>query len=253
MTPKYMLAYDLWKRGFSIQDIAEQLKVTEKTVTGSYLWRATHRGLYLAKNRERMKRIRETNESYLDYSKRYLENWRQKNRERVRTASRERARKYRLLEHCSKKEETHVKELSEAEKGYLAGLIDGEGTISIGKKNNKTGRLGFTLTPSVSIANTNEGVIRYCQSLIGGRVYKGRRRKPNHRTKFTLRVHRHTEIMKILEQVYPYLRIKKKNAELLMKYCESRIKKRRYISSVTVPYDEDELRIHQEIRKLNER
>jgi len=246
MTSKYMLAYELWKKGYSIEDIANQLGVTEKTVTGTYLWRATHREHYLAKSRERMKKVR-------DYLKRYHEIWREKNRERVRTASRERARKYRLLKHRSKKEETHVKELSEAEKGYLAGLIDGEGTISIGKKNNKTGRLGFTLTPSVSIANTNEGLIRYCQSLIGGCVYKGKRRKPNHHAKFTLRVHRHTEIMKILEQVYPYLRIKKKHAELLMEYCKSRIKKRRYISSVTVPYDENELRIHEEIRKLNER
>ena len=102
--------------------------------------------------------------------------------------------------------------------GYMAGMIDGEGGVYLLKvKRNK----GFTrFVPRIEIFNTNKEALAYLQKEFGcGRLY------PNHRGNWLskkpmwyLRILKLGEVHEVLKIVAPYLHIKKKKAELMLKY-----------------------------------
>jgi len=97
-----------------------------------------------------------------------------------------------------------------AEAAWLAGFIDGEGTIAsyISK--------GKYPTWVLSVASTDRGSLEYCQQITcaGGicekRVYPGR--KPA----FTWKVSAQRDLVAVLEQVRPYLQIKKEQADIFL-------------------------------------
>lgn len=72
-------------------------------------------------------------------------------------------------------ENPYMNKLSSYNKGWLSGLIDGEGSIVLTKNNGaKRNKIGYTIAPYINIANTNvkllntvkkiigEGSVRYC-------------------------------------------------------------------------------------------
>ncbi len=104
---------------------------------------------------------------------------------------------------------------------YIAGIIDGEGCIGIRKNVPELGRFKAVVT----VANSNKLLIDYLYSLFGGscneyqdkRKYKsGRYRKP---VWFWRIGDKQAELF--LRQVYPYLLIKKPNADLIFKLRET--------------------------------
>jgi hypothetical protein len=64
-------------------------------------------------------------------------------------------------------EDKLLKELSEYIKGYLAGIIDGEGSISLNKMKRK-GYKGFVWHPTVRIANTCFELIEATEDICDG-------------------------------------------------------------------------------------
>jgi len=50
--------------------------------------------------------------------------------------------------------------------GYVAGIIDGEGCISVGSRGTRG-----DFEARVTIANTNQELLEYIQSLVGGKLY----------------------------------------------------------------------------------
>lgn len=108
-----------------------------------------------------------------------------------------------------------MKPLSEPEKAYLAGAIDGEGCVFTYKANNR-GYMGL------EVANTNEDFIKYVATLIGGRIYlsdpKGRLGiKPC----FHVRLYRRDELIPLLKGLLPYLIIKKQKAIEILCWAEA--------------------------------
>ena len=101
---------------------------------------------------------------------------------------------------------------SEAQKGYLAGIIDGEGTISL------IGNRGFTLR----ISNTNLELLEQIKKIlidfsIKTYIYKSR---GNPLFKFwkigyVLQTNKKEDIVKIIELIYPYIWGKKIQCELM--------------------------------------
>jgi hypothetical protein len=106
--------------------------------------------------------------------------------------------------------------LPEIERAYLAGFIDGEGCIQIGRNlpRGKSKNLSYYL--AVSVSNTNEAIINYLQSTFGGAV-GNMKRKVNHRPcqNWIIRGHR---ARALLEMILPYLRQKKTEAELAIAF-----------------------------------
>lgn len=56
-----------------------------------------------------------------------------------------------------------LREMSEAEAAYVAGIIDGEGTITLTRRHRTAGR-----TPVVSISSTELPLLQYIRLIIGG-------------------------------------------------------------------------------------
>ncbi|HEX6537523.1 MAG TPA: hypothetical protein VF041_23275 [Gemmatimonadaceae bacterium] len=65
---------------------------------------------------------------------------------------------------------TPLPQLTQVEIGYLAGIIDGEGTISVMYYQSKTGRAP-SLTCRLSIGNTNLDLLRWVESVCGGKIH----------------------------------------------------------------------------------
>lgn len=144
------------------------------------------------------------------------------------------------------------KVMSVAEAAYLAGFIDGEGTISIDRATRKESRTGFRYQPHFSIANTNLKGLEDVRALCGnGRLvyaFTTTRVSPLRKDGYILRFSSN-QIRHVLPQIMPYLFLKKQQAEIVMEFL-SLIQPGRPLSDMTWSIVE-ELRI--KVRLLNAR
>jgi len=101
--------------------------------------------------------------------------------------------------------------LTKVEKAYLAGIIDGEGCISIHKQLG-TRQLRKRHILYIHIANTDEKLMQYLLNKVGGNVS---RRQVKKKWKIS-RVWRigDNKAKELLKQVYPYLILKRKQAKI---------------------------------------
>jgi len=105
--------------------------------------------------------------------------------------------------------------LTEAEKAYIAGIVDGEGHIEIGIGRGRTSKPA-RYTVSVVISNTDYGLLDWLQrrlpgSYINERVH-GKNRKPHWKPAWTLRLHRRGSVLSLLTELLPYLIVKRTRA-----------------------------------------
>lgn len=139
--------------------------------------------------------------------------------------------------------------LSEVDKGYIAGMIDGEGTISISQFHRNG---GITLIPYIKIGNTNKDVITYLHERIGGNAQtRHRPGNDHHKPCYYTVTSSGARVLGLLPEILPYLIIKRKQAELLMEFCQSRFHALNGKSSKEAHYSQREWELLTEIRKLN--
>lgn len=120
-------------------------------------------------------------------------------------------------------------QLSHDDALYLAGLLDGEGMFTVGVRRSEKVVKGETygrvaLTPLISITNTHLPLIEWCHSVLGGSTLKspydaGGKRK----IVLTLQLSRLLDLKALLEQILPYLKVKQRQAELLLEFCNIRL------------------------------
>ena len=95
--------------------------------------------------------------------------------------------------------------LTESEAGYVAGIIDGEGTITTGTSNKY-----YNLVLVVS--NTNIDLMLYLEKILGGSMFECQPQngnRPIYRISWTGK-----KAMSIIEAIKPYLIVKKSQAIL---------------------------------------
>ena len=92
---------------------------------------------------------------------------------------------------------------------YVAGIIDGEGTITVVKN-------GQTSSLRVSVCNTNEWLINWLRFSFGGSVYKFRKIEKNKQAWQWMLTCRKARDFIVL--VMPYLQIKRPQAELAIQF-----------------------------------
>lgn len=109
--------------------------------------------------------------------------------------------------------------LTDFQKGYLAGIIDGEGTIGIYKYKATRHPLA-----EVSVSNTDRGLVEYVQTLMGGNIYAGRGKKST-KTLYWLKTNNLRTVKAIVEAILPHLKSEDKlgKANLVLKYCGIRL------------------------------
>jgi len=103
-------------------------------------------------------------------------------------------------------------ELTDIQKGYIAGMLDGEGSIHISRY--KPPRYSYTIR--VQISNTNLEALELIQSWVGGRIQASNRKtKPVYHLIFSSK----ESILDLLIPVSQHLVIKFDQALLMIDFC----------------------------------
>lgn len=102
--------------------------------------------------------------------------------------------------------------LSEVNAAYVAGIIDGEGTITLTRNHRSENR-----RPVVSISSTELPLLAYVRSVIGaGRITRKMRTRERHSPSFAYCISSR-QALRLLAQVAPFLRTyKTQRASLLL-------------------------------------
>jgi hypothetical protein len=94
-----------------------------------------------------------------------------------------------------------VKALSPVDASYMAGLIDGEGTVTLSRRHRNDQRQLV-----VSIANTERRLLEWTLDTVGAGKITGKRiSSPIHSPSFTYSI-ANRQALRLLEQIAPYLR-----------------------------------------------
>ncbi|MDF2883079.1 MAG: hypothetical protein K0R54_3636 [Clostridiaceae bacterium] len=107
-----------------------------------------------------------------------------------------------------------VKIMTDTEKAYIAGIIDGEGSIMLQKFHSNE----FP-SPCISIASTTYELLDWIKSVIRKGVIKQKKNynSSKHKDCYSY-ILKYNDAIKLLEEIYPYLIInsKRKRAELIL-------------------------------------
>jgi len=144
--------------------------------------------------------------------------------------------------------------LPEWARGWLAGIIDGEGTITIEKKQRKdSGNINYM--PLIIINNTNLEFLKKIKEICRcGTVVQHSpsyvKKHPNWNPTYRLEIKGSFNVKTLLKQVYPYLIIKRKHAEIVMRVCEENIRAYSLNQPANTEYLE---KLFQELKSLTRR
>ncbi len=127
-----------------------------------------------------------------------------------------------------------------AKYGYLAGIIDGEGCITIGAGVKPT---CINYNALVLVQNTSKKLIDWLQSNFGGQIYLSKKATEKTKEAWMWRITKQKDIETFLLSILPYLIIKREQAKVLLKFV--RLER-------TAPV-ESRKNAYEEIRALNVR
>lgn len=105
---------------------------------------------------------------------------------------------------------------------YAAGILDGEGSVSIAKDNNlrKTFSLGNAIYyPHITVTNTNLEVLEWFCELFGGAVIVHTKEGiENRKQSWRWEIRKASVVESFIRVVFPYLIIKRKQATILLNF-----------------------------------
>ena len=106
-----------------------------------------------------------------------------------------------------------VSQLTCTEAAYVAGIIDGEGTITLTRKHRNEFR-----QLAVTISNTERYLLEYILRIIGaGKITTKKTVKTHHKPSFTFAIY-NRQALRLLDQIHPYLKTyKARRSELILK------------------------------------
>ena len=93
--------------------------------------------------------------------------------------------------------------LSDSQKGWIAGILDGEGWIGTDKRSKRI---------TIQVNNTDTKMLNQLHSLCGGNRYKGKAAHGNYRQQHIWVLSRRNNVVTLLNSVFPYLITKRDTA-----------------------------------------
>lgn len=131
---------------------------------------------------------------------------------------------------------------NEIDLAYIAGFLDGEGSFIITYQGESKRRL----RPMISVANTSREILEWIKELFGGFISanNGSICKPRGRTIYYYSLGSRKACLEVLQLVIPYLKVKKKQAILLIEFCKKPPRS---------PYTVEDWERFKLIKKLNRR
>lgn len=135
--------------------------------------------------------------------------------------------------------------MEEAEKSYIAGIVDGEGTVTLMRHHNNE-----TPTPYVSVANNSLVLLKWLKAKVGGGVIVSKRKnKPHHSDSYAWYICQDRSL-RFLSEIRRYLVVKKPQADLLVEKYKSVTHRAGKYTPVMLS---KKMRLVAQIRKLNQR
>jgi len=135
-------------------------------------------------------------------------------------------------------------DLTESEKGYIAGFLDGEGSICIHRGTNHI---------SISFYNTYKQVIDWIAYAIKTktvlRTVDKRRDKAHTKNNYVCYIKRQSDVYKFLNDILPYLKVKHEQAKLGIKFLE--VKMNRHNRNFTQEQKDLQIFYANEMSRLN--
>jgi hypothetical protein len=109
--------------------------------------------------------------------------------------------------------------MSPTEAAYLAGFIDGEGCLTIGRASRKENRAGYRYIALLTVSNTDLRALHRITDLCGnGKIQlQDKRSSAEHKTLYRV-IWSSNQMRHILPQIRPYLLIKGPQADIVMEY-----------------------------------
>lgn len=135
--------------------------------------------------------------------------------------------------------------MTSEEKAYIAGIIDGEGTVTLSRAH-----VEELPAPKVSVANNSLELLTWIREKVGsGVIIKRSKREPHHKDHYVLDISNNWAL-NLLMEVKEYLIIKKSHAELLIsRYKAVTPRNGRYTKELL----SGKIQLVNEIRALNKR
>lgn len=140
--------------------------------------------------------------------------------------------------------------MKETDIAYIAGIIDGEGciTVSICSPYLKHKEVSQVYAPIIRVAMTDKNIIYWLQNITGeGNIYFIKSRNYRHKDIWDWRLSTGNGA-RLLKQIKPYLKVKRLQAELFIELAEIRSQ-----SGRTRYKPERQLEIVKQIQALNKR
>lgn len=144
--------------------------------------------------------------------------------------------------------------LTEAEKGWIGGILDGEGWIGISYQVPKSKNRFPYLLPRISVCSTTLIMQQKLYSLCGGHIYYSKadvKKKPNDRARYIWDLYSVEKILPFLEAILPYLVVKKIVGEEVLAYCKRRFNQK--FNHKRQSYEECDIESYLKSRELNHR
>ncbi len=116
------------------------------------------------------------------------------------------------------------KNLNLADRAYLAGFLDAKARFDarIARYKNRS----YDEIEALTVVYGNDkNVLSMLQRSFGGTITVQDRREIGGKSVYRWQVKNKADIVSMIKQVLPYLKIKRKQATLLMRYCSSRLEK----------------------------
>lgn len=134
--------------------------------------------------------------------------------------------------------------MKEVEKAYIAGIVDGEGTVTLTKHHRNE-----TPTPRVLIANNDLRLLTWIKERVGGNITAKKKYKAHHHNSYVWNVCQDRAI-RFLNSIKKFLIVKKQQAELITtEYKAVTHRAGKYSPAMLAK----KYRLVKKIRKLNQR
>lgn len=140
-------------------------------------------------------------------------------------------------------------------RAYLAGLIDGEGSLSIYRRNSNQTIKPFTFSPVFKIGMTGKSsaeIIRHIHQKYGGEIWI--RDYDNGYKPCTMLAIRGKEVLNILKDIFPFLIVKKSQARIIYEYFSGSMSQKKWKSQIMPDHEYiRRMRLYELIRDLNKK
>lgn len=223
----------------SVQEIAKQLGRTTNSIKGQAFnlgLRRPYRGTWTETEKQKLRELYATMRYYKEISKHFPG--------RTKYAIMQRVKILGLKRNSIGKQSPLAIRSEQA--AYMAGLIDGEGTVSLRTITRSARKKGFSIASYVAVYNCNTKVVKWIHETTRlGHVRKRCQNSFTRRPVWEWVIRDLVGSACLLRTVLPYLIIKRQQAMLVLDFCENR--------KLWTTYTDKELAMIDKIRELNRR